>query len=67
MDQGKETIDWLYREQLKVDDKWSIKNEEGFTWWADEFAQTIEVHGKEEDETGSVAHRECPDNCVNAP
>ena len=42
---GEQSIDWLYREQLQVDDEWSIRTPTGFTWWADQNAQTVEVLG----------------------
>jgi hypothetical protein len=45
MNAGERTIDWLFREQLRVDHKWSIKLPTGFTWWADRHAQTIEIVG----------------------
>ena len=57
MNAGEQTIDWLYREQLQVDEQWSIRTPEGFTWWADQNAQTIEILGEEigpEGETGYV-------------
>ena len=47
MNSGEQTIDWLYREQLQVDDEWSIRTPTGFTWWADQNAQTIEILGEE--------------------
>ena len=34
MNAGEQTIDWLYREQLQIDEQWSIRTPEGFTWWA---------------------------------
>lgn len=43
---GKQTIDWLFHEQLKVDEEWSVRTENGFRWWADRNAQTIEVVGE---------------------
>ncbi len=55
MNAGEQTIDWLYREQLQVDEAWSVRTPEGFTWWADQHAQTIEILGEEtgpEGETG---------------
>lgn len=55
MNAGEQTIDWLYREQLQVDEQWSIRTPDGFTWWADQNAQTIEILGEEigpEGETG---------------
>jgi hypothetical protein len=50
---GLKTIEWLFREQLRVDAKWSVKSSNGFTWWADRHAQTVEVVGSETDESGS--------------
>jgi hypothetical protein len=44
---GQETIEWLYHEQLKVDPEWSVRTENGFRWWADKNAQTIEIIGEE--------------------
>lgn len=46
MDLGKETIEWLYHEQLRVDPEWSVRTEKGFRWWADKNAQTIEIIGE---------------------
>ena len=42
---GLKTIEWLFREQLQVDAKWSVKFSNGFTWWADHHAQTVEPAG----------------------
>jgi hypothetical protein len=42
---GQETIDWLYRDQLKVDEEWSVTDVNGFTWWADRNAQRVAVKG----------------------
>ena len=47
MNVGEQTIDWLYREQLQVDEQWSIRTPTGFAWWADQNAQTIEILGEE--------------------
>jgi hypothetical protein len=48
MNAGEKTIDWLYREQLQVDEKWSVKLPRGFIWWADQNAQSIEIVGGED-------------------
>lgn len=45
MNAGEKVVDWLYREQLQVDDQWSVRTDQGFTWWADQNPQTIEVLG----------------------
>ena len=47
MNAGEKVVDWLYREQLQVDEQWSVRSERGFTWWADQNAQTIEVLGED--------------------
>ncbi len=43
---GRDTIEWLYGKQLQVDDEWSVITENGFTWWAGDHAQTVEVVGE---------------------
>ena len=43
MNLGEQTIDWLYNVQLQVDDEWAVRTTTGFTWWADQNAQTIEI------------------------
>jgi hypothetical protein len=53
---GEQTIDWLYREQLQVDEQWSVRTERGFTWWADQTAQTIEILGEETGPDGDVGY-----------
>ena len=52
---AEQIIDWLYREQLQVDEQWSVRTERGFTWWAYENAQTIEIVGEETAPDGLVA------------
>jgi hypothetical protein len=56
MNAGERTIDWLFREQLRVDPEWSLKLPHGFTWWADRHAQTVEVIGSETDERDGTAY-----------
>jgi hypothetical protein len=53
---GEQTIDWLYREQLQVDDQWSIRTPVGFTWWAERNAQTIEILGEETGPDGRLGY-----------
>ncbi len=55
MNAGMKTIDWLYREQLKVDPEWSVKKSNGFTWWPATYAQTIEIAGEEVGPAGDTA------------
>jgi len=47
MNTGEAALDWLDREQLRVDPEWSVKTSNGFRWWPDQHAQTIEVTGRE--------------------
>lgn len=56
MNAGEQTIDWLYREQLQVDDAWSVRSDTGFTWWADQNAQTVEVLGEEAGPDGQMGY-----------
>jgi hypothetical protein len=53
---GEKTIDWLFREQLRVDSEWSIKLPTGFTWWADRHAQTVEIISSESNEHSETAY-----------
>jgi hypothetical protein len=43
---GTQTIEWLYRDHLQVNDEWSIRTAHGFRWWADRHAQQVEVIGE---------------------
>ena len=56
MNAGEQTLDWLYREQLQVDDQWAVRTERGFTWWADHNAQRIEILGEETGPDGEVGY-----------
>ena len=41
-DLGQEVIDFMF-EQLQIDEKWSIREERGFKWWAGPLAQSVTV------------------------
>lgn len=56
MNAGEQTVEWLYKEQLKIDEKWSVRTPNGFRWWADKHAQTIEVVGQEVSPDGMIAY-----------
>jgi hypothetical protein len=56
MNVGEQVVDWLYSTQLQVDDEWSIRTPTGFTWWADENAQTIEIVGEETAPDGETGY-----------
>ena len=56
MNAGQATIEWLYNDQLQVDDEWAVRTPDGFRWWAYRNAQTVEVvgadHSDPDEETG---------------
>lgn len=41
MNTGQQAVEWLCKNQLQVDAKWSVRDKTCFTWWADRQAQTI--------------------------
>src|SRR5262249_41622220 len=47
MNAGEKTIEWLYRENLRVDEEWSVRAPNGFIWWPDQNAQAVEIIGTE--------------------
>ena len=54
MNAGTRSIEWLFSEQLKVDRHWAVRTPEGFRWWADKQAQTIEIVGEMEGGPGGA-------------
>jgi Flp pilus assembly protein protease CpaA len=56
MNAGERTLDWLYNDQLKVDEQWSVRTKDGFTWWAYKNAQRVEILGTEANESGETAY-----------
>ena len=57
MNAGQATIEWLYKDQLQVDDEWAVRTPHGFRWWADKHAQTVEVVGQDfDDELGQAGY-----------
>jgi hypothetical protein len=48
VDAGARAVEALYTRQLKIDDYWAERTRDGFRWWADKQAQTVEVIGQEE-------------------
>jgi hypothetical protein len=51
-----EIIDWLYTEQLGIDEQWSYLLPTGFTWWADQYAQTVEMVREEKGPDGETGY-----------
>ncbi len=56
MNEGERTLEWLFEEQLRVDEEWSVKTPYGFRWWADKNAQTVEIVGEESGPDGQVGY-----------
>ena len=56
MNAGNATIDWLYEEQFRVDDEWSIRRPDGFLWWPHRNAQRVEVIGSEAGPDGNAGY-----------
>jgi hypothetical protein len=56
MNAGEKTLEWLIREQLKVDEPWLLRTRKGFSWWANKNAQRIEIIGKEKNHDGDTAY-----------
>ncbi len=46
MNSGEETIRWLFKDHLQVDEAWSIRTPKGFKWWADKHLQIVEIIGE---------------------
>ena len=49
---GRDTIEWLYGHQFKVDEEWSVRTDSGFRWWPTDRAQTVEVVGEADGPSG---------------
>ena len=56
MNTGKQTVEWLFHEQLKIDEKWAIRTSNGFRWWADKNVQTVEVIRQMEGPDGEIGY-----------
>jgi hypothetical protein len=55
MNPGKNTLNWLKNEQLRIDPEWMIETPKGLTWWPGRHAQHIEVLSRETGPDGDVA------------
>lgn len=56
MNAGRQTIEWLYSTQLQIDDEWAVRRPDGFTWWAYQNAQTIEIIAEEQGPEGQTGY-----------
>lgn len=54
---GRQTLDWLYANQLAIDDQWALRSKDQFTWWAGSYAQTIRVVGRDAGPNGMTGCR----------
>ena len=43
---GHRVVQWLYKDQLQVDAKWSVPTPHGFKWWAFDRPQVVETIGE---------------------
>ncbi len=59
MNIAEESIGWLATEQLRVDEQWSYLLPTGFTWWPDQYAQTVEFVGEEIGPNGETGYLVC--------
>jgi hypothetical protein len=50
-------IDWLYTDQLQIEEQWSYLLPTGFTWWADQYAQTAEFVLEETGPAGETGYQ----------
>jgi hypothetical protein len=53
------TIHWLRTEQLQAGEEWSYLLPTGFSWWAGEYLQTIEIVGEETGPAGETGYLVC--------
>jgi len=56
---AEEVIDWLAAEQLHVGEQWSYRLPTGFTWWADQYAQTVDIVREETGPRGETGYLVC--------
>lgn len=56
---AEQIIDWLYNEQLQIEEQWSYLLPVGFTWWADQYAQTVEFVREETGPSGETGYLVC--------
>lgn len=56
MNAGEQVLDFLYATQLQVDDEWAVRTPDGFTWWAAEKAQSVEIIDEETSPEGMTGY-----------
>lgn len=59
MNVAEQVLDWLFTEQLRCGEHFSYPLPTGFTWWADEFAQTAEFLGEQTGPGGETGYLLC--------
>ena len=53
---AEQTIDWLFDERFGIGEDWSYRIPTGFTWWADRYAQTVEIVGQQSTPDGQTGY-----------
>lgn len=56
---AEEVVDWLRTEQLQAAEEWSYLLPTGFSWWADDYLQSVEILGEETGPTGETGYLVC--------
>jgi hypothetical protein len=56
---AEQVIEWLRTEQLQAGEQWSYLLPTGFSWWAEEYLQTIEFLGEETGPLGETGYLVC--------
>lgn len=59
MNTVEQVVDWLYTEHFRVDEEWSYLLPTGFSWWADEYCQTVEMVDQETGPNGETGYLLC--------
>lgn len=57
MNLAEDIIAWLRTEQLEVEEHWSYLLPTGFTWWADQYSQTVEFVLEETGPSGETGYQ----------
>ena len=56
---AEQTIDWIRTEHLQADEQWSYLLPTGFSWWADQYLQTVEFLCEETGPSGESGYLVC--------
>jgi hypothetical protein len=53
---GEQLIAWLYEDQLQIDDQWAERGPDGFRWWPDQQAQSVQIIGQDTAPDGTTGY-----------